>query len=33
MADSPDIIGSLADLSAAYAAILCDVWGVVHNGE
>ncbi|MCV3210165.1 TIGR01459 family HAD-type hydrolase [Mesorhizobium sp. YC-39] len=33
MAHSPDIIGSLADLSAAYAAILCDVWGVVHNGE
>ncbi|MER8366989.1 TIGR01459 family HAD-type hydrolase [Mesorhizobium sp. M1378] len=33
MADSPDIIGSLADLSEAYSAILCDVWGVVHNGE
>ncbi|ESW92494.1 TIGR01459 family HAD-type hydrolase [Mesorhizobium sp. M0644] len=33
MADSPDIIGSLADLSGAYSAILCDVWGVVHNGE
>lgn len=33
MAHSPDIIGSLADLSAAYTAILCDVWGVVHNGE
>ncbi|WP_167434194.1 TIGR01459 family HAD-type hydrolase [Mesorhizobium helmanticense] len=33
MAHSPDIIGSLADLSGAYAAILCDVWGVVHNGE
>jgi HAD superfamily hydrolase (TIGR01459 family) len=33
MADSPDIIGSLADLSGAYSAILCDVWGVIHNGE
>ncbi|WP_292555872.1 TIGR01459 family HAD-type hydrolase [Mesorhizobium sp.] len=33
MADLPDIIGSLADLSGAYSAILCDVWGVVHNGE
>src|SRR4051812_7422836 len=33
MADSPEIIGSLADLSGAYSAILCDVWGVVHNGE
>ncbi|MDX8433323.1 TIGR01459 family HAD-type hydrolase [Mesorhizobium abyssinicae] len=33
MADSPDIIGSLAELSGSYDAILCDVWGVVHNGE
>ena len=33
MADSPEIIGSLEDLSKAYSAILCDVWGVVHNGE
>ena len=33
MADSPDIIGSLTDLSGAYSAILCDVWGVIHNGE
>ncbi|MDX8540957.1 TIGR01459 family HAD-type hydrolase [Mesorhizobium abyssinicae] len=33
MADSPDIIGSLAELSGSYVAILCDVWGVVHNGE
>ncbi|TGQ73393.1 MAG: TIGR01459 family HAD-type hydrolase [Mesorhizobium sp.] len=33
MAASPDIIGSLEDVSKAYAAILCDVWGVVHNGE
>ncbi|MCZ8548397.1 TIGR01459 family HAD-type hydrolase [Mesorhizobium qingshengii] len=33
MADSPEIIGSLEDVSKAYSAILCDVWGVVHNGE
>ncbi|KQU79515.1 HAD family hydrolase [Mesorhizobium sp. Root695] len=33
MADSPEIIGSLEDVSNAYSAILCDVWGVVHNGE
>lgn len=33
MADTPDIIASLADLTGRYAAILCDVWGVVHNGE
>lgn len=33
MAHTPDIIGSLADLSDSYSAILCDVWGVVHNGE
>ena len=33
MAASPDIIASLAELTGRYAAILCDVWGVVHNGE
>jgi HAD superfamily hydrolase (TIGR01459 family) len=33
MADSPEIIGSLGEISGTYAAILCDVWGVVHNGE
>lgn len=33
MADSPGIIGSLADVVKDYSAILCDVWGVVHNGE
>jgi HAD superfamily hydrolase (TIGR01459 family) len=33
MADSPEIIASLEDVSKAYSAILCDVWGVVHNGE
>ncbi|UCI32927.1 TIGR01459 family HAD-type hydrolase [Mesorhizobium sp. B4-1-4] len=33
MADSPEIVGSLEDASKAYSAVLCDVWGVVHNGE
>ena len=33
MANSPDIVGSLEDVCKAYSAILCDVWGVVHNGE
>ena len=33
MADSPDIIASLGGLTGRYTAILCDVWGVVHNGE
>jgi len=33
MADSPNIIASLGDLTKGYTAILCDVWGVVHNGE
>ena len=33
MAGSPETIDSLEDLSGRYAAILSDVWGVVHNGE
>ena len=33
MADSPEIIGSLDEVMSAYSAILCDVWGVIHNGE
>jgi len=28
----PDIIDSLAPLARAYDVLLCDVWGVVHNG-
>lgn len=28
-----EIIASLDALSGRYAALLCDVWGVVHNGE
>jgi HAD superfamily hydrolase (TIGR01459 family) len=27
------IISGLSDISANYNAILCDVWGVLHNGE
>lgn len=33
MAGSPKMIGSLEALIDGYAVILCDVWGVVHNGE
>lgn len=33
MTGSPKMISSLEDLSGRYSAILCDVWGVLHNGE
>jgi HAD superfamily hydrolase (TIGR01450 family) len=33
MAGSPKMISSLEEVSGRYFAILCDVWGVVHNGE
>lgn len=32
MADSLETVASLAELSDRYAALLCDVWGVLHNG-
>lgn len=32
MAATPPAIRSLDDLSGRYAAIFCDVWGVLHNG-
>ncbi len=32
MAEPPPIIGSLEEIAPRYSAILCDVWGVVHNG-
>jgi HAD superfamily hydrolase (TIGR01459 family) len=32
MARVVDRIGSLAEIDGRYAAILCDVWGVIHNG-
>jgi HAD superfamily hydrolase (TIGR01450 family) len=33
MTHLPDTLASLAELEGGYAAIFCDVWGVVHNGE
>lgn len=33
MASLPDMIDSLDAILARYDAVLCDVWGVVHNGE
>ncbi len=30
---SPVIIAGLSQVAAAYDALLCDVWGVVHNGR
>ncbi|PWJ76914.1 HAD superfamily hydrolase (TIGR01459 family) [Pseudaminobacter salicylatoxidans] len=32
MTGSPEMIGSLDVVTDRYAAILCDVWGVLHNG-
>lgn len=32
MAARPTKIASLDEISGSYAAILCDVWGVLHNG-
>ena len=28
-----DIITNLADISARYDAVLCDLWGCLHNGK
>ena len=33
MAALLETIGSLDAISGRYSALLCDVWGVVHNGE
>src|SRR5215510_13713185 len=33
MAEPPRIITALEDVTPRYGALLCDVWGVVHNGE
>jgi HAD superfamily hydrolase (TIGR01459 family) len=33
MAELPRIIDTLEDVTPRYNALLCDVWGVVHNGE
>ena len=32
MQSLPRTISSLEEISGQYAAILCDVWGVLHNG-
>ena len=32
MVELPPVIRSLDDIASRYQAILCDVWGVVHNG-
>ena len=29
----PETLGSLVEWKNRYAAVFCDVWGVVHNGE
>jgi len=29
----PQIITGLAEIADRYDAVLCDVWGVVHNGR
>jgi HAD superfamily hydrolase (TIGR01459 family) len=35
MADSssPPILNGLSNIAAAYDAVICDVWGVLHNGR
>ncbi len=30
---APHVIAGLSDIAAQYDAILCDVWGVIHNGR
>ena len=32
MAKTPETIDSLDQISSRYKAIICDVWGVLHNG-
>jgi HAD superfamily hydrolase (TIGR01459 family) len=29
----PRIVGGLSEVAAGYDALLCDVWGVIHNGR
>ncbi len=33
MPELPRMTGSLDEIAGGYSALLCDVWGVVHNGE
>lgn len=30
---APDVIAGLSEIADRYDAVLCDVWGVVHNGR
>ncbi|MEI9992595.1 MAG: TIGR01459 family HAD-type hydrolase [Rhizomicrobium sp.] len=32
MADAPKLLTHLADIAPGYDALVCDVWGVLHNG-
>ena len=29
----PQIIDGFAAIASAYDAVLCDIWGVLHNGR
>ncbi|MBE7219668.1 MAG: TIGR01459 family HAD-type hydrolase, partial [Caulobacteraceae bacterium] len=29
---APEIISALAAVAGRYDAVLCDIWGVIHNG-
>lgn len=29
---TPDLVSGLAELAPSYRALLCDVWGIIHNG-
>ena len=33
MPELPRMTGSLDEIAGGYSVLLCDVWGVVHNGE
>src|ERR1700733_9311180 len=33
MSDIPRIISGLDEIAANYDALICDVWGVLHNGH
>ena len=30
---APQLLSGLSDLAPAYDALICDVWGVLHNGH
>lgn len=33
MAETPSILPGLSQIAARYDALICDVWGVLHNGK